>query len=79
MSIATPTPNSDRDAVLEFLEIARKAHDKALDEYKRAYQIRRQSIGSAKRLGLTNTEIGAALGLKESAVRMMIKRAGEQA
>lgn len=63
--------NEDRRRIAgEFLTRAR-------DDFERAARTRINYVMTARRYGMTNADIGALLGVGESAVRALIKRHGD--
>jgi DNA-directed RNA polymerase specialized sigma24 family protein len=69
---AEPTPRPYKPQAIELLIASREALE-------RAKIGRLRIVSMAREHGLTNREIGEALGVDESAVRHMLKRAGEAA
>ena len=73
MSSITKTPDwvTDETQAIVYLEFAQKTYDNA-------QHTRLHAITTARTLGLTFSEIGAAINMTQSGVRMMLKRAGER-
>lgn len=70
MTAMTDRSNDDRRRIAgEFLTRAR-------DDFERAARTRISHVLSARRYGMTNADIGALIGISESAVRALVKRHG---